>query len=308
MRETRIIPMGLIVPPPEPMRLSFDEVDLNELIDNIRQVGLINPITVHLEILPGEVTLDAEARGETQSPPKWSGRYVIDAGHRRYLVCRSLGWTEIKCEVETDLSVDGESVMIAENMFRASLTPLEEANRFAEIADRKDMTESKMQGIIKKPLAYIYARLDMLKGDPKISEAVHRGDINIAVARELNKVNRGFYERAGTEYTEAEWATIDHNTTQHRRYLLQLACDTGTTAKQAHSWIVQWEIQEGFRAPQPAPQIMPAPVESLNPYTLQCALCGQFDRPYDLEMVPICRAELRVLKSQIGAAAAGGDS
>lgn len=295
MRETRIIPIGLLVEPPEPMRLSFDTEAMNDLIDNIRAIGLLNALNVHPEVLPGKVERDKETGAESQPPPKPTGRYIIDAGHRRYTACRALGHTEIKCEVETDPSIDPESVMIAENMFRFNLTALEEANRFAEIAARPDMTEVRMQSIIKKPLSYIYARLDMLKGDPEISLAVHRGEINLAVARELNKVSVEFYRQKGREFSPEEWVNVEAAATAHRRYLLQLACDTGTTKKQAQSWVVQWEINEGLRPPQTGPVIMPAPQEPMNPYTMQCKLCGQHDRPYDLEMVPICRNELRAI-------------
>jgi ParB-like chromosome segregation protein Spo0J len=307
MRETRIIPIGLLVPPPEPMRLAFDEAELNELIDNIRAIGLLNALNVHPEVLPGKVERDAETGIESQPPPRPTGRYLIDAGHRRYTACRALGYTEIKCEVETDPGVDPESVMIAENMFRANLTAFEEANRFAEIAARPSMTEVKLQAIIKKPLSYIYARLDMLKGDPEISLAVHRGEINLAVARELNKVSVDFYRQKGREFSDAEWVAVEAAATEHRRYLLRLACDTGTTQKQAHSWVVQWEIEQGLRPPQMGPQVLPAPQPIMDPYKMQCKLCGQFDRPYDLEMVPICRNELRAILATLQQPESTGD-
>jgi len=295
MRESKVIPIGLLVPPPDPIRLSFDETQLNELIDNIRAIGLLSPLNVHAEIIAGEVHKDTVTGIETQGEPRHTGRYVIDAGHRRYTACMALGFTHIKCEVETDPTIDGETVMIAENMFRAQLTPFEEANRFAEIAARPNMTEARMQALIKRPLSYIYARLELLKGDPDISLAVHRGDINLAVARELNKVNMDFYRRAGREFSAEEEASIERATSEHRKYLLRLACDTGTTAKQAHSWVVQWEIDAGIRPPQTGPVVLPPPQEPMNPYTMQCKLCGQHDRPYDLEMVPICRNELRAI-------------
>jgi ParB-like chromosome segregation protein Spo0J len=295
MRETRLIPIGLLVPPPEPMRLSFDEDALNELIDNIRAIGLLSNLNVHPEVLPGKPERDPETGMESQPPPRPTGRYLIDAGHRRYTACRALGYTEIKCEVETDPSIDPESVMIAENMFRANLTALEEANRFAEIADRPGMTEDRMQQIIKRPLSYIYARLDLVKGDPEISLAVHRGEISLAVARQLNKVSVEFFRNKGREFSEDEWPKVEAAATEHRHYLLRLACDTGTTAKQAQSWVVQWEIDQGLRPVQTGPVIMPAPQEVMDPYKMQCKLCGQHDRPYDLEMVPICRNELRAI-------------
>src|SRR5579864_3790255 len=122
MPETKLIPIALIVEPPEPMRLGFDEEKLNELAQDIRTRGLLNPLTVYPEVALPHVFED-EVRTERLSAPAPTGRYKIAAGHRRFLACRMAGIREVLCIVREGTQDDYEADMIAENMFREELTP-----------------------------------------------------------------------------------------------------------------------------------------------------------------------------------------
>lgn len=277
MTETKIIPVALLIPPSDNPRVGFDEAGMNELIDSIRQIGLRQPLCVRPEIVASTVTRDPVSGVEHQAEPRHTGRYLIDAGERRYRACLALGMTEIKCEVETDLSIDHRTVMLHENAVRTNLTPFEEGQWYCALADEPGMTEDKLQQITKQKLAYIYARMELLKGDEEVSLAVHRGEVSMAVARELNLIP-----------DEA-----------HRRYLLKMAAEGGCSARQMHGWRIQWEIAQGVKPPPAEPMQMPLAQAPITPEVFVCALCGQSDRTYDLENVYICRNELRAIKASM---------
>jgi hypothetical protein len=116
------------------------------------------------------------------------------------------------------------------------------------------------------------------------------------VADELNKVSAAFYRQKLGELTPEQDAMIEKEAARHRKYLLALACDSGTSKNQAHSWIVQWELEVGLMKPPDAVPMQPAPQVPPVGFVPRCFLCEQDSRPYDLENVYICRAELRAIK------------
>ena len=92
-----------------PNRRSVDEVNVRELADSIREVGLLNPITV---------TPD--------------NRLV--AGAHRLEACRLLGWTEIECTRLEGSSLLLQLAEIDENLIRNELDPIS----IGELAIKRD--------------------------------------------------------------------------------------------------------------------------------------------------------------------------
>ena len=296
MSETRLIPIALIVPPPEPMRLGFDEDSLMELAQNIKVRGLLNPLTVYAE--RQTLSQTSPITGATLTGiGDFTGNFVIAAGHRRYLACRMIGMLEILCIVREGTADDYEADMVSENAFREGLTALEEGNRFKDISMRPGMTEARLRALCGgKSLTHIYDRIKLVEGDPDISLAVHEGKITLAVAKELNKVTPEFYRKKLGELTPEQDEIIEREAARHRKYLLVLACGSGTSLPQAKSWIQQWEMGVGLMKPPDPVPMQPAPQVAPVGFTPRCFLCSQDDRPWDLENVYICRAELRAIK------------
>ena len=273
--DTQEIPLTQIVEPPEPMRLGFDEEKLEDLADSIKQIGLQQPIVVVPEIVGFPEPVDLECCAQSQAEPQQTGRYEIVAGHRRFLACRMLGMETMPCIVHRESGFNRRAAMLHENIIREEVTPFEEGNMYLEVASRPGITEAELQRTFRKPLKYIYERMELLKGDSEVALAVHRGHIKLAVAKELNKCGED----------------------QHRRYLLMMAIDGGCTAKQAMSWVQQWQVSQGLRPPLTGEIAVPPPVAPPQGYVMQCALCGQSDRTYDLDSVYICRSELKLIKA-----------
>ena len=106
---SRDILIDLIDADPDQPRRHFDADQLAELAESIAANGLIVPILLR-------------PVGE---------RFVIVHGERRFRACQSLGWSTIPAEVR-DLDVEtARWLALVENIQRADLSPIEEAQAYA---------------------------------------------------------------------------------------------------------------------------------------------------------------------------------
>jgi ParB family chromosome partitioning protein len=110
----RMIPIEQLQPNADQPRK--DRGDLHELIESVREKGVLEPLLVR--------------------PLRESGRYLIISGERRYHAARAAGLREVPC-IEKDVS-DAETLELAliENLQRKDLTPFEEADGMQALADR----------------------------------------------------------------------------------------------------------------------------------------------------------------------------
>ena len=106
LSKIREIPLNRIDDfPNHPFQVRDDE-DMVQLIDSIRERGVITPATVRL---------------------KEDGRYELVSGHRRKRACELAGFTTLRCEV-ADLSREEATILMVESNFqRSSILPSEKA-------------------------------------------------------------------------------------------------------------------------------------------------------------------------------------
>lgn len=162
----RMISLALIDPPEEAMREQIDETKLQELIDSIREVGIIEPLVVF---------------------PK-ADRFGVIAGHRRWLAARYAGVSDVPCVVRDVDELAGEIIKNHENTRREDVNPAEEARHYQRLLERHcgDDTDQ-LRRIVGQTRQYVEARLLLLRGDPAVLDALTFGRINLSVAVELNK-------------------------------------------------------------------------------------------------------------------------
>jgi ParB/RepB/Spo0J family partition protein len=91
-------------------KISNDDRSIRELADNIKEVGLINPVTVRKH--PGK-------------PDK----FELLAGFRRFIATSLAGFKTIKAEIIEADDQKALTIMVAENLQREDLKPLEEAEQ-----------------------------------------------------------------------------------------------------------------------------------------------------------------------------------
>ena len=155
-------------------RKTFDEESLHELADNIRQHGLLQPITIR------------PVDGETP--------YEIVCGERRYRAfllnqkIRVKVPATIPCIVRDMTDEDAFDAMITENLQRKDVDPMEEAFAFAQlVAMGKTIEEIALR--FGKSKRFIADRIRLDKLIPELKEGVTDGGVNIGAAMLLCKLD-----------------------------------------------------------------------------------------------------------------------
>jgi len=158
------IAVAHIEPNPNQPRRDFDEAALEELAESIRQIGIVQPITVR------KVADD---------------RYQIIAGERRWRASQLAGLTSVPAYVRT---VEDEEVMemaLVENIQREDLNPIEIALAYEHLLEKTGQTQEKVSKRVGKSRAAVANYLRLLKLPAEIQIALKEKDIDMGHARSL---------------------------------------------------------------------------------------------------------------------------
>ena len=155
-----------ILEPENPVRLFPEDETIRDLAASIREVGLLQPILVRRE----------------------NDKYRIVCGHRRFLACKVAGKTEVEAIIiDGDANRDLEK-MLAENVARKDMSPVEEAAFFKEAMDKLGHTPASLAETIGRTKGYVVRRLRILDYPPDIQKALHEGQLGIGVAEVLAQI------------------------------------------------------------------------------------------------------------------------
>lgn len=158
------IPVDAVQPNPRQPRQVFDEDAMAELVHSIREVGLLQPVVVR---------------------PLGGGRYELIMGERRMRAAREAGLTELPAIVRAT----GDDVMLRdallENLHRAELNPLEEANAYDQLLQDFDCTHDELASRIGRSRPQISNTLRLLKLPALVQRRIAAGVLSAGHARAL---------------------------------------------------------------------------------------------------------------------------
>lgn len=149
----RLIPISAIYPSSTNPRKRFNETDLQELAESIKQHGVMQPILVrptNVEAVNNSSTL--------------LYTYEIVAGERRWRASKLAGKESIPAIERVLNDLETLQLQIIENLQRSDLHPLEEAQGFKALLDNKDAKSwnaDQLAEKIGKSRSYIYASLKL---------------------------------------------------------------------------------------------------------------------------------------------------
>ncbi len=132
-----------IVPNKYQPRKIFDEENLNDLVNSIKERGVIQPIIVR--------------KSNTDN-----SKYEIIAGERRWLAAQKAGLNEIPAVVTDADDLKSLEFAIVENVQRHDLNPLEEAQGYKRLIDEFSYDQEKVSKFIGKSRSYISNSLRLL--------------------------------------------------------------------------------------------------------------------------------------------------
>lgn len=159
------IPIGQIRPNPFQPRKEFRPEDLTDLESSLRASGLLQPITV-------------------RPAPSGEGFELI-AGERRLRAAQRIGWTEIPALVK---SVDDQNLLslaLVENLQRADLNPIEEAEGYQRLIGEFGLTQEAVADSVGKDRSTVTNILRLLKLPASVRRLVWEGAISLGHARAL---------------------------------------------------------------------------------------------------------------------------
>jgi ParB family chromosome partitioning protein len=113
------VSLASIVPSALQPRKDFGHDALQELVDSIRQHGIIQPLIVR----PA------------------NGRYELIAGERRWRAAQEVGLTQVPVIIRSATDLEVLELSLIENLQRADLNPIEEAQGYARLADEFGMRQ-----------------------------------------------------------------------------------------------------------------------------------------------------------------------
>lgn len=147
-------------------RKRFTDTNLAELVDSIKDVGVLQPIVVR------------------PVDPKQTGGYEFEivAGERRFLAAQKAGFDTLPATVTALTDSDVLRVQLIENLQREGLHELEEAEGYEELMKLDDLNADALAEKVGKSRSYIYARLKLLALCPEARKACYDGTISASIA------------------------------------------------------------------------------------------------------------------------------
>ena len=163
------IAIDLIKPNPDEPRINFDEEALEELATSIRELGIIQPLTLR----------SAEA-----------GTYMIISGERRYRAAKLAGLDTVPAYVRTANDSELTEMALIENIQREDLNAIEIALTFRKLIDQYNLTQERLSERIGKKRATIANFLRLLKLPAEVQLGLRDKAVDMGHARALLSVEK----------------------------------------------------------------------------------------------------------------------
>src|SRR5246127_4182001 len=165
-RGQRRLPTAALRPSPRNPRRAFPDAELDELVASLRERGIIQPIVAR----PVQGAADV---------------YEIIAGERRWRAAQRAGLHEVPVVVIEATDAEALQLAIIENVQRADLNPLEEAEGYRALVEDHNHTQDDIAKMVGKSRSHVANTLRLLKLPPSIRGYIFKGKLDAGHARML---------------------------------------------------------------------------------------------------------------------------
>ena len=172
------IPLDQIDDPQISMRSEANDDGIEELASSIKQIGLLQPVTLR----------------------KVGKRYEIITGHRRVLAARRAGLVTIEAIVREVKDREAIVFKLHENLLRREVNPVDEAIFLAKAMKEHSLDPKEIASMTRRSEAYISSRLEILKYPDYLIEAVGEKQISLGAAHWLNQISDDRVKQNYTDY------------------------------------------------------------------------------------------------------------
>jgi ParB family chromosome partitioning protein len=163
-RSPRTLPVAFLKPNRFQPRRNFNEADLNDLTNSVKEKGVLQPILVR---------------------PSGNNTYEIVAGERRWRAAQKAQLHEVPVTIKELSDAESLEIAIIENVQRADLNAIEEAAAYQELLSRFQYTQEKLGEVMGKSRSHIANTLRLLKLPESVKALVAEGALSAGHARTL---------------------------------------------------------------------------------------------------------------------------
>ena len=162
------VEISLIEPHPNQPRREFDQEALQELATSIKEVGIIQPITLR------------QMEG---------GKYQIISGERRWRASQQAGLTKIPAYIVTVEDERAMEMALVENIQREDLNAIEIALAYQHLAEATGMTQARISERVGKSRTVVTNYMRLLKLPAQVQMALKNKEIDMGHARALLSID-----------------------------------------------------------------------------------------------------------------------
>ncbi len=160
-REVLELEISRIQPGKYQPRLEFDKEKLQELVESIREKGVVQPVIVRAT----------------------DGQFELIAGERRLRAAKELGWTKIPALIKNVSDEQALELAIVENIQRENLNPIEEAKAYLKLSDEFNLTQDDIAKKVGRNRVTVANAMRLLKLPAEIQDDVSKGKISAGHAK-----------------------------------------------------------------------------------------------------------------------------
>lgn len=158
-----MVKLSMIEPNQNQPRKDFNPEQIRELADSIKRYGVLQPLLVQ----------------------KKEDHYELIAGERRWRAAREAGLKEVPVVVKEYSRQQAMEISLIENVQRADLNPVEEAQAYQKLMQEFDLTQEEIAERVSKNRATITNSIRLLKLDRRVQEMLIQEQLTGGHARAL---------------------------------------------------------------------------------------------------------------------------
>lgn len=162
----RLVPITKVHANPDQPRRTFDHVELRDLAKSILTKGIIQPLIVRPD-------------------PKKAGEYQIVAGERRWRAAQTAKLDQVPVVVRELDDLEVLEIGIIENIQRADLNPIDEANGYHQLMEKFGHTQEKLSEALGKSRSYLANSMRLLNLPSSVQDMLVDGRLTSGHARAL---------------------------------------------------------------------------------------------------------------------------
>ena len=166
-KEATTLPLKKIKPNKDQPRKRFDEAELAELSDSIKQNGILQPLLVR-------------EKGD---------HYEIVAGERRFQAAKLAKLEEVPVVIRAISDEEVFKLALIENLQRSDLSPIEEAQGYKQLIKQENLTQDDLAKVLSKSRSAITNTLRLLDLPAEVQTLMAEGRISAGHARAILSVS-----------------------------------------------------------------------------------------------------------------------